>query len=160
MGSQYELESQLRRLLVGLSDQKIKGGEAFKYDGATLFAVDVGDIALPCALCLADTLSERLGMGGAGFEFRVGEPNPVFPIEMTQVRRREFFEVAPFLTEVFEGVVYELRHDLAELYVMAANALNLRVEVGTEPVRSQPDGGAKPSAEPSASRVYGAGLDQ
>src|SRR5690606_31971324 len=128
MGSQYELEPQLRRLLIGLSDQKIKNGDTFKYDGASLFSSDVGNIALPAALCLADMLSQGLGMGGAGFEFRMGEPNPIFPIEMTQIKRREFFEVAPFLAEVFEGIVYEQRHDLTGLYVMAAQAMNLRVD--------------------------------
>lgn len=161
MGSQYELESQLRRLLIGLSDQRIKNGDTFKYDGAALFASDVGDIVLPAALCLADTLSQRLGMGGAGFEFFVGDPNPIFPIAMTQVKKREFFEVAPFLAEVFEGMVYEQRHDLTGLYVMAAHALNLRVDGVVESAPSQPAVGATMPPQASlGSRAYGAVLEQ
>lgn len=160
MGSQYQLESQLRRLLIGLSDQRIKDGDTFKYDGAVLFSSDVGDIGLPAALCLADMLSRDLGMGGAGFEFHMGEPNPIFPIEMTQVRKREFFEVAPFLTEVFEGIVYEQRHDLTGLYVMAAQAMNLRVDGVVEPAPSQVSGSGAAPVVPATPRPYGSGLEQ
>lgn len=132
MDSKHELEAQLTRLLIGLSDQKIKDGDKFNYDGSELFAYDVGMIALPSALCLADVLSKRLGMGGSGFEFYVGEPNPVFPIQSKQLYEKQFLQIAPFLTEVFEGIVYEMRHDLSQVYVTAVQAMSLELELELE----------------------------
>ncbi|WP_063640310.1 hypothetical protein [Achromobacter insolitus] len=133
LDSHVGLGAQLTALMTGLADQKIKDGEIFVYDGGRLFADDVTEIALPCALVLADSIARHLGMGDSGYEFELGSPNPVFPVHAEFVRPRAFMQVAPFLTEVFERVVYPLRNDLAQVYALAANQMGLILEDGIEP---------------------------
>ncbi|ANN80868.1 hypothetical protein BAU07_26465 (plasmid) [Bordetella flabilis] len=115
--------AQLTALMTGLADQKIKAGANFIYDGGRLFASDVAEIALPCALVMADSLSRRLGMGGCGYEFELGAPNPVFPVHAIPVKPRAFSEVAPYVTDVFEGVIFHLRHDLVRVYALAVEQM-------------------------------------
>ncbi|WP_323025750.1 hypothetical protein [Castellaniella sp.] len=128
MAASEGLDGQLIVLMTGLADQKIKDGSEFYYDGGALYATDVAEISLPCALVLADALSRRLGMGGSGHEFEIGPPNPVFPVCATQVQARPFLEVAPFVTEIFESVVMDVRHDLSRIYAFAARQLGLALE--------------------------------
>lgn len=128
MAAAQELDGQLIALITGLADQKIKDGAEFFYDGGALHAIDVAEIALPCTLVLADALSRRLGVGGSGHAFEIGAPNPVFPVCATQVQPRQFLEVAPFVTEIFENVVVEVRHDLSRVYAFAARQMGLALE--------------------------------
>lgn len=119
--AQDEFESQIRRLVTGLADQEIKAGRSFLYDGGTLHADDVAVIGTPSILCIAQNLSERLGTGDFGYRFQIGEVNPVFPLHAIRERPgARFFEVAPFVTEVFEGEVLDCRNDLARLFEVAA----------------------------------------
>lgn len=134
MDSNAALSAKLSALMTGLADQKIKNGEEFLYGGGRLFASDVAEIALPCALVLADSLSRHLGMGGSGYEFELGAPNPVFPVHAVAVEPRGFMEVAPFLAEVFESAVFHFRHDLTQVYALAANYMGLVLEDGIEPL--------------------------
>jgi len=142
MDSHGGLSAQLAALVTGFADQKIKEGETFVYGGGRLFATDVAEIALPCTLVLADSLSRRLGMGGSGYEFVLGEPNPIFPVHAVQVQPRQFLEVAPYVAEVFESAVFQLRHDLSQVYVLAASAMGILPEDGVESsvVDAVPDG--------------------
>lgn len=114
-------ESQIRRLILGLADQEIKNGSGFLYDGGPLYADDVAEIATPSILCIANDLSMRVGMKGFGYRFTIGEPNPVFPLHATLVGDPpKFFEVAPFVAEIFEGEVKDCRLDMALLFEQAA----------------------------------------
>lgn len=119
--AQDGFESQMRRLVTGLADQEIKAGREFVYDGGALHADDVAEIGMPSILCIAQDLSKRLGTGDFGYRFQMGEVNPVFPLHAIRERpTARFFEVAPFVTEVFEGEVLDCRHDLARLFEVAA----------------------------------------
>ena len=119
-----QLEDQLRRLVLGLADQAIRRGEKFFYDGGELHADDVADIGLPSILCIAQDVSSRAGLGGFGYQFKMDQPNPVFPLHAVQVgERARFFDVAPFVSEVFHGEVMDCRQDLAVLFEAAAQLL-------------------------------------
>lgn len=120
-----DLESQLRRLVTGLADQEIKAGRSFAYDGGVMHADDVAEVALPSILCIAQDLSRRLGVGDFGYRFEMREPNPVFPLHAIPGRPSpRFFEVAPFITEVFDGEVMDCCQDLALLFEAAAKLLH------------------------------------
>lgn len=127
------IDAQLTALMTGLADQKIKDGVGFFYGGGRLYAADVAEIALPCTLVLADALSRRLGMGGSGYEFEIGAPNPVFPVHAVKVQPRQFFEVAPFVTEIFEAAILDVRHDLSRVYAFAARQMGLVLEDDVRP---------------------------
>jgi len=127
-----DFESQLRRLVTGLADQEIKAGREFAYDGGVMYADDVAEVALPSILCIAQDLSRRLGIGDFGYRFEMGEPNPVFPLHaIPEHPAPRFFEVAPFITEVFDGEVMDCRHDLALLFEAAARLLHPEFNLGT-----------------------------
>lgn len=114
----------LRRLVTGLADQEIRAGRGFTYDGGVMHADDVAEVALPSILCIAQDLAQRLGVGDFGYRFEMREPNPVFPLHALLERPpSRFFEVAPFVTEVFDGEVMDCRHDLALLFEAAAKLL-------------------------------------
>ncbi len=125
-----QLDDQLRRLLTGLADQAIVRGEQFIYDGGELYADDVADIGLVSVLCLAQALSESVGLGGFGYEFRLAAPaNPVFPIHASPPEvLPEFFRVAPFVAAVFHAEVLEARQDFTLLYHAAVQRLPGRRE--------------------------------
>lgn len=119
-----QLEDQLRRLVLGLADQAIRRGDKFFYDGGALHADDVADIGLPSILCIAQDVSSRAGMGGFGYQFKMDQPNPVFPLHASLAGNApRFFEVAPFVSEVFHGEVMDCRQDLAVLFETAAQLL-------------------------------------
>lgn len=119
--SNEQLEDRLRRLVLGLADQAITRGSTFMYDGGQLHADDVADIALPSILCIAQSVSARTGLGDFGYQFSIEQPNPVFPLHATCVREGAlFFDVAPFVSEVFHGEVLDCRQDLAVLFEAAA----------------------------------------
>ncbi len=127
-----DFESRLRRLVTGLADQEIKAGRAFYYDGGVMYADDVANVALPSILCIAQDLSQRLGVGGFGYHFKMGAPNPVFPLHAIPERPApRFFGVAPFITEVFDGEVMDCRHDLALLFQAAAQLLRPEFRLDT-----------------------------
>ncbi|MNE73173.1 hypothetical protein [Pseudomonas putida] len=113
-----QLEEQLRRLLTGLADQAIVRGEQFIYDGGELYADDVAEIGLVAVLCIAQTLSERAGLGGFGYQFQLAAPaNPIFPIHASPPEvLPDFFKVAPFVSAVFHSEVLNARRDLTLLY--------------------------------------------
>lgn len=137
MAATEGLDGQLIALMTGLADQKIKDGAEFYYDGGALYATDVAEISLPCTLVLADALSRRLGMGGSGHEFEIGSPNPVFPVRATLVQPRQFLEVAPFVTEIFESVIVDVRHDLSRIYAFAVRQMGFALE---DDVQAAPTG--------------------
>lgn len=127
-----DFDSQLRRLVTGLADQEIKAGRGFSYDGGVMHADDVANVTLPSILCIAQDLSQRLGVGNFGFRFEMGEPNPVFPLHaIPSGSTPRFFEVAPFVTEVFDGEVMDCRQDLALLFEAAARLLRPEFSLGT-----------------------------
>ena len=127
-----DFESKLRRLVTGLADQEIKAGRGFAYDGGVMYADDVVEVALPSILCIAQDLSRRLGVEYFGYRFEMGEPNPIFPLHAILERPApRFFEVAPFITEVFDGEVMGCRQDLALLFEAAAKLLRPEFNLDT-----------------------------
>lgn len=135
-------EAQIRRLILGLADQEIKKGHGFLYDGGPLYADDVAEIATPSILCIAHDLSQRLGLKGFGYRFSIAEPNPVFPIHAVPVGESpKFFEVAPFVTEVFEGEVRDCRMDMALLFEAAAKLVHPEFNLVTHTNYSAPNVG-------------------
>ena len=127
-----DLETQLRRLMVGLADQDIKVGQGFRYDGGALMADDVAEIGYASILCLAQHLAERLGMESFGYEFTVGDANPVFPLHVkASGQAKAFLCVAPFVQDVFFNEVRECRHDLALVFERAMRTLDPAFELAT-----------------------------
>lgn len=118
--SDSAFEQQLKRLVIGLADQQIKKGQEFYYDGGRLFADEVADVTLPSLLCLAQHMSERVGLGSFGYQFELGEVNPVFPLRVQRVGTASFFQVAPFVLEIFDSDLLECRSDLAMFFERAA----------------------------------------
>ena len=123
-----DLTAQLKRLFIGLADQEIRAGKDFLYDGGKLHADEVADLMLPSVVCIAQDLSDRLGMGSFGYRFTLGASEPGgFPLVMERVvgdkSDKRFFEIAPFVMEVFEGEVIDCRLDLARLFESAARLL-------------------------------------
>lgn len=126
-----DFEAKLRRLVTGLADQEIKAGRGFAYDGGVMHADDVAEVALPSILCIAQDLAQRLGVGDFGYRFEMGDPNPVFPLRAIPERPApRFFEVAPFIAEVFDGEVMDCRQDLAVLFEAAAKLLHPEFSLG------------------------------
>ena len=123
---QDDVKGNLKRLLTGLVDQEIKGGKEFQYDGSKMHADEVADLMLPSVLCIAQDVSIRLGLGGFGFTFSIGEtPGGTFPMILEDSGEcKRFFEIAPLLTEVFDGEVMDCRLDLARLFESAAKLIN------------------------------------
>lgn len=119
-----DLEAQVRRLLTGAADQQKLIGAEFLYDGRQLHADDVADLCLMSVLCIAQDTSERLGQGGFGYQFKLGKPSPVFPLEGEAIGvPGRFSQVGPFVLDVFDGEVMECRQDLAYLFQSAAQLL-------------------------------------
>nr|WP_228857614.1 hypothetical protein [Pseudomonas syringae]QOQ33453.1 hypothetical protein [Pseudomonas syringae pv. actinidiae] len=140
--SQVQLEEQLRRLVLGLTDQAIVRGDEFRYDGGVLHADDVADIALPSILCLAQDLSVRSGVGSFGYQFRMDEPNPVFPLHAVFVEGQvNFSTMAPFVSEIFHGEVMDCRQDLAVLFETAAQLVRPGFDLAANTNYSVPAGG-------------------
>lgn len=133
LDSHVGLGAQLTALMTGLADQKIKDGDTFLYRGGRLFADDVAHIALPCALVLTDAVARSVGLGGCGYEFELGESNPIFPVHAKAVQPRAFMIVGPVLTEVFENVIYPLRNDLAQVYALAVRQMGWVLEDDLDP---------------------------
>lgn len=131
--AQEQLEEQLRRLVLGLTDQAIVAGDSFHYDGGSLHADEVADIALPSVLCLAQDLSVRTGVGSFGYQFQLGSPSPVFPLEASLTNAdASFSSIAPFVSEVFRGEVMECRHDLSVLFEAAAQLVRPGFMLGAD----------------------------
>jgi len=121
-----DLTNQLKRLLIGMADQEIRAGKDFFYDGGKLYPDEVADLMLPSVACIAQDLSDRLGFGVFGYRFTFSASVPVgFPLLMERVTDdKRFFEVAPFVVEVFDGEVMDCHHDLARLFESAARLLH------------------------------------
>lgn len=146
-----QMEPQLRRLLTGLADQEIKQGHQFAYDSGFLHADDVAELALPSVLCIAQDLAERLGVGGFGYNFRFGPPNPVFPLHAEQSGRDvSVISVAPFVTEVFMGEVMDCRSDLALLFATAARIVDPEFDLASNTNYAVESAPAGASAAPNA----------
>lgn len=121
-----DLTLQITRLVTGLVDQEILTGTEFVYDGAALYADEVADLMLPSVLCIAQDVSGRLGMGDFGYRFAISTPDTIgFPLVMQQVvpDAKRFFEVAPFVADVFDSEVMKCRADLARLFESAARVV-------------------------------------
>ena len=120
------LSRQLKRLLIGMADQKILSGHEFLYDGGKLDSNEVGDLAFPSVLCIAQDLSERLGLESFGYRFSLNAEESVgFPLTMTCISNdKYFFEIAPFVVEVFYGEVMDCSADLAKLFESAARLID------------------------------------
>lgn len=121
-----ELTRPLLRLLIGMADQEIRAGKEFRYDGGRLHADEVGALMLPSVLCIAQDLSDRLGLGSFGYQFALRENGQGgFPLAMEFVSGdKRFFEVSPFVAEVFEGEVLDCCSDLARLFESAARLID------------------------------------
>lgn len=117
-----DLKAQLTRLVTGLAAEEIGKGREFFYQGSKLYADEVADLMLPSIVCIAQDVAAHVGLGGFGFRFAIGQGSPSsFPLEMTREDdAKRFFEVAPFIVEVFEAEVVECRHDLVKLFESAA----------------------------------------
>lgn len=151
MRSADEFDAQMRRLVIGLADQDIKDGQGFGYDGGVLHAEEVADLALPSILCLAQDLSQRLGVGDLGYRFELATANPVFPLHALHERQGVGFSAAaPFVTEVFEHEVRECRHDLARLFEMAAQRVQPDYTLAANTTYSTPSASNAAPAEPSS----------
>lgn len=145
------LEEQLRVLVIGLADQEIKEGRTFQFDGGELHADEVAELITPSMLCIAQRLSERLGTGDFGFQFELGDANPVFPLHAKRVNNSaRFFQVAPFVTEVFERNVLACRADLSQVFELAAQTLhpefNLSLHTNHKPPVNAPTVEAHPGS--------------
>lgn len=129
------ISDQIRILMTGLADQAILNGKGFQYDGGRLLAEDVAAFAVPSVLCLAQDLSDRLGMGKFGMSFVLGrEPNPIFPLHVDYPNEEiDFYRIAPFVAEVFEGEVLDCRQDLTRLFVSAAKILDPKFDLPVYP---------------------------
>lgn len=117
-----DLQVELKRLLTGLATVEVDKGNEFFYQGSKLYPDEVADLMLPSVLCIAQDVSVRVGLGDFGYRFEIGHGSPAsLPLTMTRESdRKRFFEVAPFVVEVFDGEVVECRHDLVKLYESAA----------------------------------------
>lgn len=116
---------QLKRLLIGMADQEIRSGKVFRYDGGKLHADEVADLMLPSVLCIAQELSDRLGLGAFGYQFILGTQDSTgFPLRMEcVVPGKRFLEMAPFVAEVFSGEVLDCCGDMARLFESAAKLI-------------------------------------
>jgi hypothetical protein len=121
-----DLLNQLKRLFIGMTDQEIRSGNEFLYDGGSLHADEVCDLLLPSVLCIAQDLSDRLGLGSFGYEFTLGPSEPTgFPLTMAcGPSGKLFLEIAPFVAEVFKGEVMDCRTDPARLFECAAKLID------------------------------------
>lgn len=126
MTGSNDLLSQLNRLFIGMADQEIRSGKEFFYDGGKLHADEVSDLLLPSVLCIAQELSDRLGLGTFGYQFALGEKKPIgFPLTMAFTPNgKRFLEIAPFVAEVFQGEVMDCRNDPARVFECAAKTLD------------------------------------
>ncbi len=120
-----DMQNKLRKLIFGLSDQENKVGHRFYYDGGELYPEDMANIVTPSVLCIAQCLSKQLGLGNLGFQFKIGQPNPIFPVEISEdsTSTSSFALVAPLATEVFLNDVVLYRADLTQLYFKAASII-------------------------------------
>lgn len=123
---QDELTAQIKRLVTGLANEAGRAGDDFYYDGSKLYPDELADLMLPSILCIAQDLSQRLGLGDFGLKFEVGQGTPSsFPLLMQREHDgKRFFEIAPFVVEVFDGEVMECRHDLVRLFESAARLVD------------------------------------
>ncbi|MEM8515085.1 hypothetical protein RCH14_004445 [Massilia sp. MP_M2] len=129
-----DLQAQLARLVTGLATEEIGKGNDFFYGGSKLYPDEVADLMLPSIVCIAQDVAARVGLGGFGFVFRIGQGSPSsFPLVMEREDdTKRFFEIAPFVVEVFEAEVVECRHDLVKLFESAARLVqsDFRLEGG------------------------------
>lgn len=116
-----DLQAQLKRLVTGLATVEIDKGNEFFYQGSKLYPDEVADLMLPSIVCIAQDVSARIGLGDFGYRFDIGSGSPTsFPLVMTRVDdKKRFFEIAPFVVEVFDAEVVECRHDLVKLFESA-----------------------------------------
>ena len=117
-----DLQVQLKRLVTGLATVEVDKGNEFYYQGSKLYPDEVADLMLPSIVCIAQDVSARIGLGDFGYRFDIGSGSPTsFPLMMTRVDdKKRFFEIAPFVVEVFDAEVVECRHDLVKLFESAA----------------------------------------
>lgn len=119
-----DLAQQIQRLLAGLADQANRSGKTFFYDGGRLYPDEVAKLVLASAMCLAQDIAERLGLGNFGFRFELRATDDGLPLAMEPAGTPcLFLEVAPFVTEVFEGEVIDCCDDLARVFECAARVL-------------------------------------
>jgi hypothetical protein len=128
------LTHQLIRLLTGLAEREIQAGKEFTYQDGKLYADEVADLMLPSVMCIAQDLSERLGVGTFGFQFtlNMAERNAL-PLTMTSDGNsvaRHFAEVSPFVVEVFDGELMDCRTDLSRLLETAARLVQPDFSLG------------------------------
>jgi hypothetical protein len=140
------IDSALCRLVCGMADQDIKADKPFFYDGGRLLAEDVVTLGLPSILCLADRMSEKLGLGSLGYRFELGEATVGFPLKATRdasAEQRSFSTVAPLVYDVFLSDVRECRHDLARLFERAARVIDPEFRLVTDtaysPAKAAPE---------------------
>lgn len=133
MQNEPELELQLRRLIIGLTDQEIRNGHEFLYDNGMLYADDVAEIAFSSILCLSQALAKQTGMADFSYIFTLEEPaNPVFPLQITgPTLKVNFFQIAPFIVEIFDKEVMSFRQDLTLLFEQAAKIIEPSFSLAT-----------------------------
>jgi hypothetical protein len=120
-----DLTEQLMRLLTGLAEEEVRAGKEFSYDGATLHSDEVSDLLLPSVLCIAQDLSDRVGLNRWGYHFDIVAGTGIgFPLAMKcEHSQRCFLEVAPFVVEVFDSELMDCHADLARLFEAAARLI-------------------------------------
>lgn len=155
------LDVALRRLVCGMADQDIRDDKPFFYDGGKLLPEDVVTLGLPSMLCLADRMSERLGMGSLGYRFALDEATGGLPLKATRdetLVTRPFATVAPFVYDVFVSDVRECRLDLARLFERAARVIDPEFRLATDTAYS-PVVEAPVGAEAEAGTHFDLGQD-
>lgn len=113
-------------LVTGMARAEREKGEAFLYDGASLYPEDVADMLLPSMICLAQGVSRYVGMGELGYECVFEDDSEdAFPLAARRVgTEAPFHKVAPFLVEVFDSYVMENRADVSRVFEAAAQTID------------------------------------
>jgi hypothetical protein len=121
-----ETTVKLKVLLLGLTDQEIRDkGTEFFYDGSRLYPDEVADLMLPSVVCIAQDLASRLGLNHFGYNFSLRNAgDSKLPLEMeSSDTTAMFFEIAPFVVEVFDSDVLSCHKDLARLFERASRVV-------------------------------------
>ena len=123
---QAESWAALDKLVRGRAELEIKKGDEFLCDGARLYPDEVSDLLLPSMLCLADSLTRYMGMGGSGYEYRLdNEAGGAFPLVASAPSGVvPFHRVAPFVDYVFDVYVLENRAEVARVIEIAVKTMD------------------------------------
>ena len=127
---------QVERLLQGLTESAVEQGCRFQYESAALAPEEVSDFLVPSVLCLAQKMSENIGLGSLGYTFDLVETiDDGLPLKVhVGSSPGSFAMVAAFVTQVFDSVVMPSRANIAEVYQMAREVVQAQPERVVAPV--------------------------